>query len=611
MSEIQKYSTMKTKRQIFVLVVTMALLSACNKEPVVPEPVLPVETEKESLSYTDNLKQAVYSVIINNPEFNQQKKKLSEFPLVKKIDGLRIEDENGNKIVFSEMNPDMQSEFIEYYMNELGKDINRKIENAPEFRQSLIEENKLLAEFNNQICATKSTGTDIVRSLENLQKKANEQKLLLYDMPQTKTMSKEVIVNEINVNSSSLQNDVINTTSSTAKGDILITLPNSDRPGSRANFGYGNNGMWCGHGEVITDPMKKEDAAKEIIKDYTVFHPEIMEYAYRGYKFNFIHFDDYFNARNNHYQENNRYYEILENIQTYYTKLLSTNYSRAKYEEFNKAVSEIRDIHWKLTSFTDQIIGTNKKNLIANSEKVNEWKTIIVVYANGQTCTYKLPLKYLYVTEGNRTTNFYKIHSINYKTSSSTIKAQSIPEILDNISTSDTDITSQVKPTWTVQKVLNDQELKKTITQRLLNAETTTACWDGQGVIKESLNSWYRHQDPWFILKIKKISYVYNTKTRKYTKVLTSVSNYEETEFANELKKHYGKQYVQYIEFPIAKWLAPVRFTCTSLIWWAAQQVYDIDLSPWVSTVVSPSDIYLSEYTFIKQKKTPQASWYI
>ena len=67
-----------------------------------------------------------------------------------------------------------------------------------------------------------------------------------------------------------------------------------------------------------------------------------------------------------------------------------------------------------------------------------------------------------------------------------------------------------------------------------------------------------------------------------------------------EAKKHVGKEYVRWYEFLTAKWSAPARFTCTTLVWFCAKEQYGIDLSSWLSPLVTPSEILGSDYTDIK-----------
>lgn len=71
-------------------------------------------------------------------------------------------------------------------------------------------------------------------------------------------------------------------------------------------------------------------------------------------------------------------------------------------------------------------------------------------------------------------------------------------------------------------------------------------------------------------------------------------------DLATKAETYLGLDYVTDAEFLVAKLAAPERFTCATLIWWCARELWDIELAPWLSPLVLPSDIYLSEYTYLK-----------
>lgn len=55
-----------------------------------------------------------------------------------------------------------------------------------------------------------------------------------------------------------------------------------------------------------------------------------------------------------------------------------------------------------------------------------------------------------------------------------------------------------------------------------------------------------------------------------------------------------------FAEMPIAKWLAPQKFICTTLAWYCVKKLKDINLTSWYSTMPTPSDILLNENIYIK-----------
>ena len=104
-------------------------------------------------------------------------------------------------------------------------------------------------------------------------------------------------------------------------------------------------------------------------------------------------------------------------------------------------------------------------------------------------------------------------------------------------------------------------------------------------------------------------NYVLGLCTKKTKWVWAGLKSHLETEtvpvenqglLRNEARKYVGHQYVYWYEFLTAKWSAPVRFTCTTLVWFCAKEQYGIDLSSWLSPLVTPSDILMSNNTYLK-----------
>lgn len=79
---------------------------------------------------------------------------------------------------------------------------------------------------------------------------------------------------------------------------------------------------------------------------------------------------------------------------------------------------------------------------------------------------------------------------------------------------------------------------------------------------------------------------------------------YKETQRMNpaplaDWAQHYiGRRYVHGYEFLTAKWAAPSRFTCTTLIWWCAKKAYGVNVSSWYSPLITPSGMFWDESTY-------------
>lgn len=69
---------------------------------------------------------------------------------------------------------------------------------------------------------------------------------------------------------------------------------------------------------------------------------------------------------------------------------------------------------------------------------------------------------------------------------------------------------------------------------------------------------------------------------------------------ADLAEEYEGLEYLYWFEHLTAKWIAPVRFTCTTLIWWCAAQACDITLSAWLSPLVLPIDLLVDSNTYFK-----------
>lgn len=117
------------------------------------------------------------------------------------------------------------------------------------------------------------------------------------------------------------------------------------------------------------------------------------------------------------------------------------------------------------------------------------------------------------------------------------------------------------------------------------------------GVVNENIHYWSYKS---YIMGIQNVRWRIKWNWFKTTtyKEITPVSN--PAALAAYAARFKGKSYVKAYEFLIAKWMAPTRFICTTLIWYSADKVYGIDISEWYKTVVSPSGLLRSENTYIR-----------
>ena len=130
-----------------------------------------------------------------------------------------------------------------------------------------------------------------------------------------------------------------------------------------------------------------------------------------------------------------------------------------------------------------------------------------------------------------------------------------------------------------------------------LTEKVSIGAWTEDGVSRQSLNEWC-----WRSYVVGVCSYKVKWKWRGFKSgfypVQTPVSN--PALLATWAEKYEGKEYVKWYEFATPKWVAPNRFTCTSLVWWCAKNAYGAKISPWYSTLVTPSDVLCDNNTYIK-----------
>ncbi|MDR2010341.1 MAG: hypothetical protein LBQ22_07655 [Bacteroidales bacterium] len=117
------------------------------------------------------------------------------------------------------------------------------------------------------------------------------------------------------------------------------------------------------------------------------------------------------------------------------------------------------------------------------------------------------------------------------------------------------------------------------------------------GVGDESLQYWsYKC----YIAGLQKVKWVWKWRGFKsgLYKEVTRVNN--PATLASWGESYKGRPYVRWYEFLTAKWAAPSRFTCTTLVWWCAGKAYDINVSEWYKTLVTPGGLLTDESVYIR-----------
>ena len=127
--------------------------------------------------------------------------------------------------------------------------------------------------------------------------------------------------------------------------------------------------------------------------------------------------------------------------------------------------------------------------------------------------------------------------------------------------------------------------------------DVTIGAWTSDGVSRQTLSNWCWRS---YVVGVcsYKIKWVWRGLNSGFYVVKTPVSN--PGLLATWAKKYEGRSYVKWYEFLTAKWVAPDRFTCTTLVWWCAKKAFGERISPWYSTLVTPSDVLCDNNTYLK-----------
>ena len=138
---------------------------------------------------------------------------------------------------------------------------------------------------------------------------------------------------------------------------------------------------------------------------------------------------------------------------------------------------------------------------------------------------------------------------------------------------------------------------KITSSTDLYDKNSTIECFPEGGVQGMCISNW---NTPHYVVGIQRVKYVWKWRWFRsgLYKETTPVSNPEA--LANWANKYREREYVNRSEFIIAKWAAPDRFTCTTLVWWCAKKAYGVNVSNWYSPLVTPSGLLTDDCTYIR-----------
>lgn len=130
------------------------------------------------------------------------------------------------------------------------------------------------------------------------------------------------------------------------------------------------------------------------------------------------------------------------------------------------------------------------------------------------------------------------------------------------------------------------------LTQNIISSTTTSTpvtieAWMGDKVRNDDINFWGRKC---YLMGLQNVTHHFSWSRGFYTRK-NPVSN--PGQLAHNAEGHLGKDYVKWYEFPVMKWTAPTRFTCTTLLWHGVKTGYSFNVGNWLSPIVTPSDIYL------------------
>ena len=503
-----------------------------------------------------------------------------KYPIFERLLSLDITDECGNDISIFELSREQRTALIESLTCNHSEMLKEKMLFSPKSYEYVKRQNDILETLLSESSAS-TKATSGYQFFDELTKRTDELSEQWVNVPiVTKNSSSK---NKDTVTMNSLNKDLIEYlkifSDKTESCDILITLPNPDNPLALINFGNNNNNCIFGHAGIITNDKKIDDYLSEF-KEQDIETIDGVQY-YKPYTDGTIY--------------NTVYDKTLKKI-TLITQTCSKTLDILKYtESINNNKLDNLYIYkkqsstesWKTT--IKNIINEKNRQLVnglySEKQAIEEFDgKIIECFFAVTTIDQDKTL-----TTQSYTTDNYK-YGIPYSTITDMVKTQNI---------------LSRKIHHTIYKPSN-----VAVKKYLYSHHLTECINNGFGVQTAPYKFWFDNQCDWYLLIIGHNKIVYNNKTKKYETRWTNLSDKEKEKIIQIVKKQLGKRYVSEFEFPFAKWCVPNKYTCTSLIWYATKEATGINMSPWYSTVVSPTDIYLSNNTAIKQKITPEQNWF-
>lgn len=573
-----------TKYQIMAILLPLLILSSCAKEypfHSADSDGLELQTGYDEVAVRGGeLLVAVIERTMEslNPKMIEEK---DSYPLIGKLISLDIIDGDGNQTSFFNLQAEERAAFLEELSRSRAEALTEKFNQAPGLRDYIDRQNGivslLLAETPH---ATKAGGEDPF--LRELARRTDELATSWTDFtPMTKNsgaVNNSTVV--MDFTSNQLLDFVKDFSYRTSLGDILLTLPNPNNPKALINFGSNNNNCIFGHAEIITLNHNLGDFFAE-------FKDSDIEY-YRG----------------------EMYYRPYTEAAIYKTVYNKSTRKVELHSEFYYGASQILRL-------MDQIKNGSLNNFYINSEYRKDskgWRDPIeniiknknMLLAQGRYTEKEIIDEFdgkiieCYVAQIKIDSN-YMLDSDAYMSENYRYENPFYTEIQNEET-----LEINSKKIYHHTYARTNQALKK----YLYDNHLTGCISNDLGVQNTIYKYWFDNQYEWYLLGIRKIRSVYNKTKRKYETQWVDASETEMQKFVNVIKNQMGKKYVSQVEFPFAKWCAPNKYTCTSIIWYALKQSMDIDISPWYSTVVSPSDVYGSNNTYTKKKIVSDLSWY-
>lgn len=107
------------------------------------------------------------------------------------------------------------------------------------------------------------------------------------------------------------------------------------------------------------------------------------------------------------------------------------------------------------------------------------------------------------------------------------------------------------------------------------------------------------HSKMKLLLGIQKVQWKWRWRGFK-SRFYREITHMHPNALADWANNYVGREYVNWYEFATAKWAAPSRFTCTTLVWWCSKKAYGVNVSSWYSPLVTPSGLFTDSCTYIR-----------